>query len=37
MTVKELIEELKNSLATKDTGIFYLKYKNTIEELNILN
>lgn len=32
-----LIEELKNSLATKDTGIFYLKYKNTIEELNILN
>lgn len=32
-----LIEELKNSLVTKDTGIFYLKYKNTIEELNILS
>jgi len=32
-----LIEELKNSLSTKDTGIFYLKYKNTIEEINILN
>lgn len=32
-----LIEELKNSLSTKDTEIFYLKYKNTIEELNILN
>ncbi len=32
-----LIEELKNSLSTKDVGIFYLKYKNTIEELNILN
>lgn len=32
-----LIEELKNSLATKDTGIFYLKYKNAIEGLNILD
>lgn len=32
-----LIEELKNSLSAKDTGIFYLKYKNTIEEINILN
>lgn len=32
-----LIEELKNSLETKDTGIFYLKYKNAIEGLNILN
>lgn len=32
-----LIGELKNSLASKDTGIFYLKYKNTLEELNILD
>lgn len=31
-----LIEELKNSLATHDKGIFYLKYKNLIEELNTL-
>lgn len=31
-----LIGELKNSLASKDTGIFYIKYKNLIEELNIL-
>lgn len=32
-----LIEELKNSLSTKDTGIFYVKYKNTLEELNIIS
>ena len=31
-----LIEELKNSLRTKDTDIFYSKYKNALEELNIL-
>ncbi len=31
-----LIEELKNSLERKDLGIFYLKYKNVLEELNIL-
>ena len=31
-----LIEELKNSLGTHDKGIFYLKYKNLIEELNTL-
>lgn len=31
-----LIEELKNSLPTKDKGIFYIKYKNLIEELNTL-
>lgn len=32
-----LIEELKNSISTKDTDIFYVKYKNTMEELNILS
>lgn len=32
-----LIEELKNSLITNDTGIFYVKYKNALEELNILS
>ena len=32
-----LIGEMKNSLDTKDTDIFYVKYKNTIEELNILS
>ena len=32
-----LIGELKNSLDTKDTGIFYVKYKNILEELNILS
>lgn len=32
-----LIEEIKNSLITNDTGIFYVKYKNTLEELNILS
>ena len=32
-----LIEELKNSLITNDKEIFYIKYKNTIEELNILS
>ena len=32
-----LIGELKNSLVTNDTGIFYVKYKNTLEELNILS
>lgn len=31
-----LIQELKNSLSTKDKGIFYIKYKNLIEELNTL-
>lgn len=31
-----LIEELKNSLEKKNLGIFYLKYKNVLEELNIL-
>lgn len=32
-----LIGELRNSLDTQDTDIFYVKYKNTIEELNILS
>ena len=32
-----LIGELKNSLITNDKGIFYVKYKNTLEELNILS
>ncbi len=32
-----LIEELKNSIELKNKGIFYLKYKNTLEELNILD
>lgn len=31
-----LIEELKNSLSTKDIGIFYIKYKNLLQEMNIL-
>lgn len=31
-----LIEELKNSLATKDQEIFYIKYKNLLEEINTL-
>lgn len=31
-----LIEEMKNSLSTKDKQIFYVKYKNLIEELNLL-
>lgn len=31
-----LIEELKNSLSTKDKGIFYLKYKTLMQELNTL-
>ena len=31
-----LMQELKNSLATKDKGIFYVKYKNLLEELNVL-
>ncbi|MCI8518798.1 MAG: hypothetical protein HFJ51_01360 [Clostridia bacterium] len=31
-----LVEELKNSLPLKDKGIFYLKYKNILEELNVL-
>jgi len=31
-----LIEEIKNSLPTKDKGIFYIKYKNLIEEMNSL-
>ncbi len=29
-----LIEELKNSLSKEDSGIFYVKYKNLVEELN---
>ena len=32
-----LIGEIKNSLYTKDTGIFYLKYKNALEELNVIS
>lgn len=32
-----LLGELKNSLTTKDKGIFYVKYKNTLEELDILS
>ena len=32
-----LIGELKNSLITNDKGIFYVKYKNTLEELNVLS
>lgn len=31
-----LIEELKNSLITEDTGIFYIKYKNVLEELDVI-
>lgn len=31
-----LIEELKNSLDSKETIIFYVKYKNLLEELNII-
>ena len=31
-----LLEELKNSLDTKDKGIFYIKYKNLLEEMNNL-
>jgi len=31
-----LIEELKNSLKLKDTEIFYLKYKNLLEGLNVI-
>ena len=31
-----LIEEIKNSLSEEKSGIFYLKYKNLIEELNTL-
>lgn len=31
-----LIGELKNSLSTKDKGIFYIKYKNLLEEMNAL-
>lgn len=31
-----LLQELKNSIATKDTGIFYIKYKNLLESLNTL-
>ena len=32
-----LTEELKNSLSTQDTGIFYVKYKNVLEQLNIID
>lgn len=31
-----LIEELKNSLGTKEKEVFYVKYKFLIEELNTL-
>lgn len=31
-----LIQELRNSLATKEPGIFYVKYKNLLEEMNVL-
>ena len=31
-----VIEELKNSLDVKEKGIFYVKYKNVLEELNIV-
>ncbi|MCI8620716.1 MAG: hypothetical protein HFJ50_02630 [Clostridia bacterium] len=31
-----LVEELKNSLVHKDKVIFYIKYKNLIEEINTL-
>lgn len=31
-----LIEELKNSLPTKEKDIFFIKYKNLIEEMNAL-
>ena len=31
-----LLEELKNSLSKKDTEIFYIKYKNLLEEINVL-
>ena len=32
-----VIEELKNSLSTREKGIFYVKYKNSLEQLNILS
>ncbi len=32
-----LFKELQNSLNTQDKEIFYIKYKNVIEELNIIN
>ena len=32
-----LVEELKKSLGTKDKGIFYIKYKNVLEQLNIID
>ncbi len=32
-----LTEELKNSLSTQDSGIFYVKYKNVLEQLNIID
>ena len=31
-----LLQELKNSLSLKDTGIFHMKYKILLEELNTL-
>lgn len=31
-----VIEELKKSLTTEDVGIFYIKYKSAIEQLNFL-
>ena len=31
-----LLEELKNSLDTKEKRIFYIKYKNLIEEINTI-
>lgn len=32
-----LVEELKKSLSTQDTEIFYVKYKNLLEQLNIID
>ncbi len=32
-----VIEELKNSLSKKEKGVFYVKYKNALEELNIIS
>lgn len=32
-----VIEELKNSLSKKEKGVFYVKYKSALEELNIIS
>ncbi len=32
-----VIEELKNSISSQDKGIFYMKYKDALEELNVLS